>query len=625
MPLTPLAVPPLPLAAVVGLLVGALPAYLTPEPPRPGAPARRRAARARRWGPVADHAISLDAGLGDPARGRRARRCARSTSRSRRASWRSSSGAPGRASRRCSARSAPGSRTSPAAPSPATCASTGGTPATTGRATSPTSSGSSGRTRSPGSSPTPSRRSSPTAWSSSACPRRRCASASRRPSTCSASPSCATPPCASCPAASSSGSPSGRCSPPTRASSCSTSRRRRSTRPAPRRCSPRSPGSSTTSRSRSSWPSTGSSGCCTTPTRSCTSRPDGSVRSGTPAELMVDSDIASPVVELGRYAGWSPLPLSVRDARRAAVDLRARLTATLNTVAPRPPTQDRPAGSTTGTGVRCWRPGASSCGTPATCSRSPGSTSTCRPGEVAAVMGRNGSGKSSLLWALQGSGTRTSGTVRATRPTGGASGAAGTASATVDPRDLGAGERRSLVGLVPQTAADLLYLDTVGAECDQADRESGAARRHLRGAPRRPSRPASPAAATPATSPRARSSRSSWRCSSRPTHRCCCSTSRPAAWTPRPRPRSASCCAGSRRAAGLVVVSTHDVEFVAECADRVVVMAGRRGRGRRPDRRGRRRRRPPSRRRSPRSPRPGRGSRSPTCATALDGVAEVAP
>ena len=44
MPLSPLAFPPLPLAAVLGLLVGALPAYLTPEPPRPASrvPAARR-------------------------------------------------------------------------------------------------------------------------------------------------------------------------------------------------------------------------------------------------------------------------------------------------------------------------------------------------------------------------------------------------------------------------------------------------------------------------------------------------------------------------------------------------------------------------------------------------------
>lgn len=88
-----------------------------------------------------------------------------------------------------------------------------------------------------------------------------------------------------------------------------------------------------------------------------------------------------------------------------------------------------------------------------------------RAGEVAAVMGRNGSGKSSLLWAVQGSGTLTSGTVRATGPGG---------AAPVEPGSLPAGRRRALVGLVPQSAADLLYLDTVGGECAQADRESGA-------------------------------------------------------------------------------------------------------------------------------------------------------
>ncbi len=34
---------------------------------------------------------------------------------------------------------------------------------------------------------------------------------------------------------------------------------------------------------------------------------------------------------------------------------------------------------------------------------------------------------------------------------------------------------RGMVGLVPQTPADLLYLDSVGEECEQADRESGRA------------------------------------------------------------------------------------------------------------------------------------------------------
>ena len=43
---------------------------------------------------------------------------------------------------------------------------------------------------------------------------------------------------------------------------------------------------------------------------------------GTPAEVMKLAPIAPPVVELGRLAGWSPLPLTVRDARRAAGPIR---------------------------------------------------------------------------------------------------------------------------------------------------------------------------------------------------------------------------------------------------------------------------------------------------------------
>jgi energy-coupling factor transporter ATP-binding protein EcfA2 len=45
----------------------------------------------------------------------------------------------------------------------------------------------------------------------------------------------------------------------------------------------------------------------------------------------------------------------------------------------------------------------------------------------------------------------------------------------VDPATLKPHQARQRVGLVPQTPADLLYLPTVAAECEQADRESGAA------------------------------------------------------------------------------------------------------------------------------------------------------
>ncbi|NGO73130.1 ATP-binding cassette domain-containing protein, partial [Streptomyces boncukensis] len=52
---------------------------------------------------------------------------------------------------------------------------------------------------------------------------------------------------------------------------------------------------------------------------------DGRVVDGEPAVLMRESDVAPPVVRLGRLAGWEPLPLSVRDARRRAAALRERL------------------------------------------------------------------------------------------------------------------------------------------------------------------------------------------------------------------------------------------------------------------------------------------------------------
>jgi energy-coupling factor transport system ATP-binding protein len=72
-------------------------------------------------------------------------------------------------------------------------------------------------------------------------------------------------------------------------------------------------------------------------------------------------------------------------------------------------------------------------------------------------MGRNGSGKSSLLWALQGSGRRQGGRVQVDGH---------------DPQARGTVGARRLVGMVPQTPADLLNRDTVAAELDQAGHDA---------------------------------------------------------------------------------------------------------------------------------------------------------
>lgn len=178
---------------------------------------------------------------------------------------------------------------------------------------------------------------------------------------------------------------------------------------------------------------------------------DGSVVEGPPAEILAGMDRVPAVIALGRLAGWAPPPLSVRDARRRAPELRARLRGLETTQA----AEASAARSTAAGAVLDARGMAVRYGDIAAVR---GVDLALDPGEITALMGRNGSGKSSLLWALQGSGRRHAGRVAVD----------GRDPAALDP----AGARR-LVGLVPQSPSDLLYLDSVEAECRQADRESG--------------------------------------------------------------------------------------------------------------------------------------------------------
>jgi energy-coupling factor transporter ATP-binding protein EcfA2 len=69
---------------------------------------------------------------------------------------------------------------------------------------------------------------------------------------------------------------------------------------------------------------------------------DGTVTSGDPATVLARARPGPPVAELGRLAGWEPLPLSVRDARRRAPPARP---------APgRPPRRPDPPGRAAGRG-----------------------------------------------------------------------------------------------------------------------------------------------------------------------------------------------------------------------------------------------------------------------------------
>jgi energy-coupling factor transport system ATP-binding protein len=177
---------------------------------------------------------------------------------------------------------------------------------------------------------------------------------------------------------------------------------------------------------------------------------DGTVTAGDPAAVLARARPGPPVAELGRLAGWEPLPLSVRDARRRAPALRARLPGAPPAAhhAPRTRPAALPAADARGIVVRYGSLAAVR-----------GASLALHRGEVTALMGRNGSGKSSLLWAIQGTGRRAAGTVRA-------------GDARADPAALAPAAARRLIGLVPQTPADLLYLDTVAAELGQADQDA---------------------------------------------------------------------------------------------------------------------------------------------------------
>jgi energy-coupling factor transport system ATP-binding protein len=169
------------------------------------------------------------------------------------------------------------------------------------------------------------------------------------------------------------------------------------------------------------------------------------VRLGPPTEIFATSELAPPVVRLARQAGWTPVPLSVRDARRHAPGLRQRLA-----------TAKRPAPTVT-RGDRIARVKSLSVSygpIPALAEV----TIDLHAGEVVAVMGRNGAGKSTLLHHLVG-------LRRARRSAVEVLGR--------EPAALSASEAIRLVGLVPQDPGSLLCAETVEAECRSGDHDSG--------------------------------------------------------------------------------------------------------------------------------------------------------
>ena len=403
------------------------------------------------------------------------------------------------------------------------------------------------------SSPTSSRTSSPTAWSSSAWTRRRCAAGSRRRSTCSASPSCAPARCATL-----SGGQQQRVAigsvltmHPRRAGARRADLRARPDRRRGRARHAR-PAGPRPRRSPCWSPSTGWSGWCRSPT-GCSCVEDGAVRGGPPAELLRrlrrsprrwSSSAGSPAgsrcrCRCARRAGARPCcataPGRARRRRTAARRRRPR------------------AGRARASVVRYGRTVAvRDVDLDARGRRGDRADGPQRVGQVVAAVGAAG-----------------------LRPRA-APGTVSVRRASTRPPCRRRGRAR-WSGWCRRPPSDLLYLETVDAECARRRRRRPARRR---AACRRAARPAraraSTAPRTRATCPRASGSRWCWRsCSPRGPRVLAARRADPRPGLRRQAARSprSSRDLAARRAAACCV-ATHDVEFVAQVADRVVVLAG---------------------------------------------------
>ncbi|WP_256638095.1 ABC transporter ATP-binding protein [Streptomyces murinus] len=203
---------------------------------------------------------------------------------------------------------------------------------------------------------------------------------------------------------------------------------------------------------------------------------------GTPSDIMSISPVHPPVVALGRLANWTPLPLTVRDARRKAADLRDRLALTAGNraagaarVGAAAPGQRQQASQPPASGNlgRLFKRRTKTAPEPqphtadahhltvrrATLTALHHIDLTVTPGETIALMGRNGAGKSTLLNTFVGLLEPTTGTVTV----------GGRTPHRTPPREL-----IRHVGLVPQEPRDLLYADTVATECTAADQDAEA-------------------------------------------------------------------------------------------------------------------------------------------------------
>jgi energy-coupling factor transport system ATP-binding protein len=164
---------------------------------------------------------------------------------------------------------------------------------------------------------------------------------------------------------------------------------------------------------------------------------DGSVTKGKPEDQFNDARFAPPIIELGQKLNWSPLAITSKDARELWQKAPAQFSYREVSKAGELVLETRNLEVSFGTLAAVQ------------------STSLKLYGnQITALMGENGSGKTSLCWAVQGSGLRTNGDV---------------ITKSGDPQKLSIPERLGVLTMVPQRASDLLFLHSLADELHESD------------------------------------------------------------------------------------------------------------------------------------------------------------
>ena len=164
---------------------------------------------------------------------------------------------------------------------------------------------------------------------------------------------------------------------------------------------------------------------------------------GTPDEILMNSPIAPPIVHLAKALGLQEIGLTVREMRRMTTQFR-ELPIHTRKIEP----------DETSTAVISIQNLSVSYGSKVALNNV---SSQINQGEIVAVMGRNGAGKSSLLKAIAGVNPIQSGKIDLLGK---------------DPLELQGKQRRQSIGFIPQEPSDLLYGQSVQIECEQADRDN---------------------------------------------------------------------------------------------------------------------------------------------------------